>query len=97
MHVHCIAYCMVCRQYENPHRYSKKCGDGILTAEYTSFSCLRKFNDARYLKKHIARIHEGRQDFLCESCPKAFSLRDELTKHVKKVHKYSEQSTMTLD
>ena len=38
------------------------------------------------LKRHIAVVHEGQKNFLCDLCPKAFGTKNNLKNHKIHVH-----------
>ena len=48
--------------------------------------CEKLFSQARYLKKHIHRNHEGHKDYKCEPCGKSFSQSHALKGHIQTVH-----------
>ena len=51
-------------------------------------TCLRRFSDARWLRNHIARIHNPNKtnDHPCDQCGKRFSEKGNLKRHVRTVH-----------
>ena len=48
-------------------------------------ACQKKFTQATSLRVH-ERIHTGEKPFQCEMCQKKFSRKDDLVKHLRRVH-----------
>ena len=39
-----------------------------------------------HVRRHIKTVHEGCNDFKCESCEKSFTQADSLRGHIKSIH-----------
>ena len=48
--------------------------------------CLQCGQSFTRLKRHVKTVHEQVRDFECQQCDKAYSMKDDLNKHIKRVH-----------
>ena len=48
--------------------------------------CQKGFENQQYLNVHVKTLHQEKQSFQCDFCPKTFTLRGNMTTHRKKSH-----------
>ena len=66
-------------------KHIREIHEGI-KSKYNCDRCENIFYDRRYLRDHIASVHEGQKEHLCKICGKTFSYILSLKEHTNAVH-----------
>lgn len=76
---------------ESPSKQLRSAGDSFYGAAtikpYTCRFCRRSFVGLQSLMNHIQMVHNGEKPFKCDLCDVMFTLRCNMLRHKRKIHK----------